>query len=251
MREGPIRTANLATRAQLATMIIELSRRPGRTLIVIDVALGWPLHVATALGVKGRSGVVALLNELIRDDEDNSNNRFEVASELNRRAGQALWWGHPRTQRYPFLSMNTRAPEGLAPRHGDAMRLIERHVGGVIKSPLQLTGIGAVGSQSILAQVMIERLRERGVEIAVWPFDEATAPVVIGEYFFSLAPWRDERGLFTDQRQVRAVARWVRRSLDEGRDVASPSLLDSLTTKQRRIVLHDEGWLVGWNSAKG
>ncbi len=246
--DGPIRTRNHATREQLTAHLDDLVARAGRTLIVIDVALGWPVGMASALGVRGRSGVVALLNELVSDEANNANNRFAVASELNRRAGAALLWGHPRSQRYDHLAMTTRAPEGLAPRPFSAKRTIEHHVGGVIKSPVQLCGVGAVGSQSVLAQVLFERMRSRGLDLSVWPFEPATTRVVVAEYFFSLLAWRAEVGRVTDERQVRSAARWARAALRDGDALDASALLGALSARERRDVLSEEGWLMGWPS---
>jgi hypothetical protein len=248
---GPLRTTNFATRHELSIRIENLAARPGRTLIVIDVALGWPQGMAYALGVKGRRGVVALLSTLLSDDDNNRNNRFDVANELNRRSGASLWWGHPATHRYTHLSMNSAAPHELAPRPFSHMRLIERHVGGVIKSPMQLSGVGAVGSQSLMAQLLFDRLRHGGMDLSVWPFEPATTRVVVAESFFSLLDWRKESGTVRDQRQVRACVRWAERELATSDPLNEVALLSQLTALERRAVLAEEGWLMGWPSRSG
>jgi hypothetical protein len=249
--DRPIRTRNFSTRAQLAQHIERVAALDGRTLIVIDVALGWPQGLAQTLGVNSRHDVVAVLNDMMVDDDNNHNNRFEVANELNRCARAALWWGHPQHRSYDSLSMTTKVPLGLRERPFSSKRLIEHHVGGVIKSPMQLSGVGAVGGQSMLAQVMFERLRQRGVPLSVWPFDEATSQVVVAEQFFSLAPWRNERGTLTDQRQVRAVARSTSGALLNEEPLTSWDLLGALSSEQRQVVRREEGWLMGWSSETG
>jgi hypothetical protein len=245
--ERPVRTSNPPTRAALADALTNLFERPGRSLVVLDVALGWPSGLAAALGLAGapRAATVALLDELVSDGPDNANNRFEVADELNRRSGAALFWGHPPGRRYRWLSATTTPPRTLAPRPFDARRLIERDVGGVIKSPMQLSGAGAVGGQSMMAQVFVHRLAAAGVELAVWPFETREARVVVGESFFSLAPWRAEAGAVSDQRQARAVARGLRGALARGADVLE-GVLATMAAPARATVRREEGWLVGW-----
>ncbi len=244
--DEPIRTQNLKTRADLARLLSRIVARPGRSLVVFDVALGWPQGTAREIGLRGTpvTAMYRLLDDMIRDAADNANNRFEVASELNRRAGSALFWGHPPTQTYAHLLPTKAVPAGLVARRVSERRRIERHVGGVIKSPFQLSGAGAVGSQSIMAQVMISRLRRAGVAIAVWPFEPPTARVVVGEYFFSLAAVASERGSCLDQRQVRAVARFLRSEVRAGRSPVREELLDALSPEDHRAVRREEGWLV-------
>ena len=250
--DGPIRTANPRTRHSLADLVRTQLARPGRSLVVLDVALGWPAGTARAIGAKGQplAATTRVLRELLTDDDRNANNRFDVANELNRRSGTSLFWGHPHGRHYDHLAP-TKAPLAhLQPRSVAERRLIEATVGGVIKSPLQLTGIGAVGGQSLLAQLWVDRLRTAGVDLAVWPFDPPDARVVVGEYFFSLADWRGERGTTPDERQVRAVVRFLRRELAAGRSPVEDALLDDLTSAQRRVVRGEEGWLVA-TSARG
>lgn len=87
-----------------------------RVLVAIDAGLGYPAGFACALGVGGAGepgagrwrAVAELLAGLVVDGDDNANNRFEVAAELNRRCGalgpdDGPFWGHPRWRVYPTL----------------------------------------------------------------------------------------------------------------------------------------------------
>ena len=246
---GPIRTWNIATRYELAEWLLARCERPGRTLLVFDVALGWPVGFGAALGLVSspHQQTVALLDDMIVDDERNVNNRFDVASELNDRCGRDLFWGHPPGRNYAHLrpTKSPRSPRDL--RMIAEKRHIERAVGSVIQSPFQLSGVGAVGSQSLLAQVFLHRLQKRGLDLEWWPFSLApTARVVAAESFFSLHPWRVERGVTPDEQQVRAAARWLCSELAAGRSPLRPELLGSLSHAQRQDVHAEEGWLAGF-----
>lgn len=246
----PIRTRNCATRAELATVLTGLVAAPGRSLVVLDIALGWPAGLARALGLVGRAhdAMGQLLDEMVTDGPDNANNRFEVAATLNARSGCALFWGHPPGRAYGALSPTTTPPAGLAPRPFDARRTLERHVGGAIKSPMQLAGAGALGGQSIIGQVFVRRWARAVGGVTVWPFEPPRSRVVVGEYYFSLCDWRAERGVVTDERQVRAAARFFRAELAAGRDPTRASLLAGLNPATRRLARDEEGWLLAYPS---
>ena len=245
---GQIRTYNVATRHQLSDLVQRLCSRASSTLIVLDVALGWPSGAATLWGEVSWRDVQRRIARDIRDDERNRNNRFAVASQLNETAGQSLFWGCPPAQRTPFLSSTTAPLAAIGPREIASERLIERHVGRGIKSPFQLLGAGAVGSQSLMAQAWIERWREH-LDLSVWPFEEPR-PVTVAESFFSLLPWAKERGSCRDEQQVRAALRWLRAN-DEDSRLTSPSLFDALSDEEREAVRTQEGWLLGFSSTGG
>jgi molybdopterin molybdotransferase len=244
--EGAPRTRtlvrNLATRRELEGDLEKVAAKAGRTLVIIDVALGWPEGLAALVaGSPRRHDVARLLGDEVTDGPRNENNRFEVASELNRRAGVALYWGHPQGRAYRFLSPTKRPPRGLAPWDGEHLRRLERACGGTIKSPLQLYGNGSVGSQSMLAQAMLERLRRAGVPLALWPYDGDGATVVVAEEFFARRLFDFPRGTVRDERQVRGCVS-VLRPLLEGAPTPLVSL-SALRQPAREVVLHEEGWL--------
>jgi molybdopterin molybdotransferase len=236
------RARNLSTRRELEDVLESLTSRPGRSLVVIDVALGWPEGLAElACGEPRRHEMAALLADLVLDGARNENNRFDVANELNARAGVALFWGHPHGRRYRHLSSTTRPPRGLARWEGQHLRRLERACGGTIKSPLQLYGNGSVGSQSMLAQAMFERLRRRGVPIGLWPYDGARAKVVVAEEFFARRLFDWPRGTVRDERQVRGCVAVMRPLLESGGGALVA--LGALGSSSRAAVLAEEGWL--------
>jgi len=236
---------NVATRRELEDRLCRLGDRPGRSLVIIDVALGWPEGLASLIcpDRPHRAGVAAVLAEMIDDDARNENNRFDVAGELNRRAGVAAFWGHPHGRTYRWLSATKAPPRGLTAWTGHHLRQLERACGGTIKSPLQLYGNGSVGSQSLLAQAMIERMRLGGVPLSVWPFERAHAKIVVVEEFFNRPEFVLRAASCRDESQVRSVAAAVARDLRAGIDPLAAVNLNALSPTDRRVVRTEEGWL--------
>src|SRR5262245_44129700 len=84
-------TRGLAT-AHLADVIDTYIAAGARVLIGFDFAFGYPRGFARALGLTGRGPrwrrTWTALGELVHDRDDNSNDRWQVASTLNRRLGR-------------------------------------------------------------------------------------------------------------------------------------------------------------------
>jgi molybdopterin molybdotransferase len=236
---------NIATRHELAERLGELATLPDRSLIIVDVALGWPVDVARVFVPRSptRASMTRLLTSMVDDGPTNANNRFEVAAELNRSIGVAVFWGHPVGHAYRGLAATRTTPRGLRAFCGERLRRLERACGGTIKSPLQLYGNGSVGSQSILAQVMFERLRRGGVDLALWPYEDSCAQVVVAEEFFARRLFVEGRGAVRDERQVRAVTSVFADDLRHGRDPLSTFDARALSATARRGVMRTEGWL--------
>lgn len=249
------RTHNIATRHQLLEFLTDVGQT-GRTLMVFDVALGWPEGLASALGVgTTRADIARFLFQRIRDDERNESNRFEVAAEINRVLKAALFWGYPHNARRPappgLSARRLVPPPDLAPYGGTGSRLLERRVQGVldsaaraIKSPFQLVGAGAVGSQSLLAQALVEHLRmNRRGDLAVWPFEEPTTSVVVAEEYFSRSVFSGEEGVVNDEAQVLGVLRELLGASNE-MDRYFDLSWRTLSPRERRHVVNEEGWLL-------
>jgi len=160
----------------------------GRRIVVgFDFPLSYPAGLTTAFpsvfgpGPPWRA-VWRTLAERIEDRADNTNNRWEVASALNRDTGCRLFWGCPASRAGPYLAVNDRPVRGLAER-GErlgSLRLAERRavgVGGAIQSPWKLAYAGSVGSQALLGIPHLEALRARyGDRLRVWPFEFPRRP---------------------------------------------------------------------------
>jgi hypothetical protein len=232
---------NIATRHAaehvLAALIDTYSDR--RVVVGCDFSFGFPHGTAVAAGfdVGGTPPWLAMWSYLathIVDGPDNRNNRFEVATELNRRFGAPRFWGAPPLAASEWLPV--RKPPIAQPFR--AVELRYRAQGLYPASGWQLLGVGSVGSQSLVGIPMLHRLRERFAHrCTVWPFEQsvgAADDVVLAEVW----PGALRADLvdavehsIKDARQVTAVAEflgtrpWPVCGLDSG------------------AAVHEEGWM--------
>ncbi|MEM8619297.1 MAG: cobalamin biosynthesis protein CbiG [Actinomycetota bacterium] len=232
---------NLSTRAlaeaRLRRLVDDATQRGDRVLVAIDVSLGYPVGTADALDLTATTGdqpwaaMWRLLTTLIVDHPSNHNNRFEVAAELNRRigGGPSPFWGCPPSAAGPTLTSTKPAHASLAEwRHVEA---VLRARGRRPSSSWQLLGAGSVGSQSLLAIPVLERLRRTHRDVAVWPF-ETPATVTIAEMWPSLLePWPAD---VRDEGQVLAAAAFLRQRGTQALTVSVP--VDACD---------EEGWVIG------
>ena len=159
----------------------------GPTLIGFDFPLGFA----------GYSIAWALIAELMKDDEDNSNNRFAVAAELNRRLtdGPAPFWGCPPKHAGPYLT--STKPPGSLPQRATEQR--------GAKPPWKLAYPGTCGSQALTGIPHVMRLRETLGDCAVWPFERRAARYTIAEIYPSLLAISKRPDEVKDQAQVRTL----------------------------------------------
>jgi len=227
-----------------------------RVLVGFDFPFGYPAGVAER--VTGQACALALwdwLAERIEDGPDNTNNRFEVAAEMNARyPGLGPFWGRPKTWPYPTI------PEkGTDRTHGDnhpsERRIADYHAKGA-KTVWQLDYRGSVGSQVLLGLPALTRLladpmlRGRG---AVWPFDTglkvSDAPLVVAEVYPSLlkrkVDLRRHDDEILDRAQVRVNAEAFTRLDADGGLAPLFAGARSLTLAERHAVETEEAWILG------
>ena len=229
-----------------------------RTLIGVDFSFGYPAGTGAAMGVGADPwrSTVALISELVVDDDRNTNNRFEVAAALNERmTGEAApFWGCPPTRVTPTLRSTKPGSFGPVGEWRIAERRL-RHVGARPSSCWQLLGAGAVGGQTLLGLPMVHRLlgSDRG-RVDVWPFTTglrapvvAPGTVVIAELWPSMLPpgvsTAGDVGMVRDEAQVRAAVDWLVSAAAEGTiaDLFTPAL----TAAERCAAEREEGWILG------
>jgi hypothetical protein len=244
-RDDTVRLSNPPTRHQARAELSELLSSAGRTLLVIDVSLGYPAGSAQWFGLGGAPAWRAwwdTISAAMTDDERNRNNRFEVAAELNRRSGgPAAFWGCPASFESDHL-VPTKPTSFPVPE----FRHLEqgwRAAGRRPASSWQLVGVGAVGSQTLTAVPVLAELVSAGAE--VWPFTTGlgvpeSGSVVIAETWPTAFDLDLPAGMVRDAAQVDGVVRRLR-SADRSGDLAS-WFTPSLPPEVRRVVETEEGW---------
>jgi hypothetical protein len=253
---------NPATRKEAETLIGAIlddrAKHRERAFMGVDFNLGFPRGLATGLALTGDEPWRALWNQIDRmvtDKADNTNNRFGVASEINRRltGGPFPFWGCP-----PRDTLTTLQPKKLRP-HGPGDIPEFRHAELAAKgasSVWKLYYNGSVGGQTILGIPMVRRLKQaRGDRMKVWPFetgwkalgepDLAGVEVVVAEVYPSLIKPTPVAGEVKDLTQVRAVAEHLAK-LDETNKLGA-LFAPAKATPPDVIVdaQHEEGWILG------
>lgn len=253
---------NPATRkeaeALIGAILDDRAKHHERTLIGFNFALGFPRGLAAALKLAGEAPWSALwsqIDRMVKDKADNTNNRFGVASEINRRltGGPFPFWGCP-----PRDTLTTLQPKRPRP-HGPADLPEFRHTELAAKgaAPLWKLSYGSsVGGQTILGIPIVRRLaKARGDKLKVWPFetgwkalgeaDLAGVQVVAAEIYPSLVGPAPVAGESRDLTQVRALAEHFAR-LDEAGKLgalfapAKGTAIDVIVDAER-----EEGWMLG------
>ncbi|OLE32885.1 MAG: hypothetical protein AUG47_05485, partial [Alphaproteobacteria bacterium 13_1_20CM_3_64_12] len=241
----------------LRELLSDAMARGERVLLGFDFPFGYPAGFAQRLGLNHAPPWRAVWDEIaarLKDAENNSNDRFTVAAEFNRRVSNRAFpfWGCPVRFTDDFLGPkhhNGHAADGLAEK-----RLIDRWMVGA-QPCWKLAYTGSVGSQSLTGIPVVRALRDdpRWAQRArIWPFETGlavpdAAQIVFAEVWPSW--WRgDIRGDYgppNDKAQVRTVARIFASADGTG---ALPMWFvgdPDLTAEQRRVVETEEAWTLG------
>jgi len=253
---------NPPTRAEaekkLAAILDDLKKRGERALVGFDFPLGFPRGVSEALKLPGEAPWRAVwdqLDRMVKDKADNTNNRFGVGSELNRRltGGPFPFWGCP-----PKDALTTLQPKRTR-AHGPDDLPEFRHADVAAKGAASIWKLyynGSVGGQAILGIPAVRRLKlARGEAVRVWPFEtgfKALGPAdlegvdaVVAEVYPSLLKVQPAAGEVKDLAQVRATAEHFAK-LDEAGKLAElfaapkAAAPDVLVDAER-----EEGWILG------
>jgi len=247
---------------------VQLKRR---VFLGFDFAYGYPAGFAKALGLTSDlppwRSIWDEFSRLLRDDEDNHNNRFDVAAELNRRCGPlpGPFWGCPMNCHLPTLSRKS-PPQGY-PYHVtpdlalERLRWVDQQAKGV-QPGWKLMGKGSVGGQSIVGIPIVRRLRDDPLLQSVsrvWPFETgflsypipAAGPCVVhGEIWPGVVPDALDPSLpIRDQAQVRAVVHWLR-DLDTQGQLGACFAPGDLPPEVIRACVEEEGWILGVKKQK-
>jgi hypothetical protein len=253
---------NPPTRAEaekrLALVLDDLKKRGERALVGFDFPLGFPRGFAAALKLPGEPPWRAVwdqLDKMVKDKPDNTNNRFGVGSEINRRltGGPFPFWGCP-----PKDALTTLQPKRTR-NHGPDDLPEFRHADLAAKGAASIWKLyynGSVGGQAILGIPFVRRLKlARGEALKVWPFETGFRPlgeadlegveVVVAEVYPSMLKPQGAPGEVKDLTQVRTTAEHFAR-LDEanrlgalfgpGKEAGADVVLDAE---------REEGWILG------
>nr|WP_214650070.1 gephyrin-like molybdotransferase Glp [Palleronia pontilimi] len=221
----------LEAEAWLADRIASEVAQGRRVMAAFDFPFGYPAGFARA--VTGADDTLALWDWLaarITDDARGRNNRFDVASELNRLfGGTGPFWGKPREEAHPDIPYrgNDRTGHGMAEKR--ACDLVAK----AASSVWQLAFPPTVGSQALMGLPMLSRLR-RLEGVAVWPFqDWHDAPAVLTEIWPGLIEGAVPKGGVRDRHQVRLLAH------------ALAALPDDELRAMMEVEAPEEGWILG------
>ncbi|MFN7303321.1 MAG: cobalamin biosynthesis protein CbiG [Phenylobacterium sp.] len=242
---------------KLTVLLDDFRKRSERALLGFDFPLGFPRGFAAALNLPGEAPWRAAwdqLDRMVKDKPDNTNNRFGVGSEINRRmtGGPFPFWGCP-----PKDTLTTLQPKRTRD-HGPGDLPEFRHADAAAKaaSIWKLYYNGSVGGQALLGIPFVRRLQAaRGAGFRIWPFetgfrnlsetDLAGVEVVAAEVYPSLYKAQPGPGEVKDLAQVRVTAEHFAK-LDEagklgavfgpGKDLAPEVVADAE---------REEGWILG------
>jgi hypothetical protein len=253
---------NPATRAEaesrLNAILDDLKKRGERALVGFDFPLGFPRGFASALKLTAEPAWRAVwdqLDRMVKDKADNTNNRFGVGSEINRRltGGPFPFWGCP-----PKDALTTLQPKRTRPHGPDDLPEF-RHADLAAKGAASIWKLyynGSVGGQALLGIPFVRRLKlARGEAMRAWPFETEFKPlteadlegvlIVAAEVYPSMLKPEGAPGEVKDLTQVRTTAEHFAR-LDEANRLGA--LFGPPKTAAAEVVLdaeREEGWILG------
>lgn len=255
---------NPATRAEaetrLATILDDLKKRGERALVGFDFPLGFPRGLAKGLALSGDKPWRAVWDQLakmVKDKADNTNNRFGVGSEINRRltGGPFPFWGCP-----PKDALTTLQPKRTR-EHGPDDLPEFRHADETANakgahSIWKLYYNGSVGGQAIVGIPAVRRLKDaRGEAVRVWPFetgfktlteaDLEGVAVVVAEVYPSMIKASPAAGEVKDLAQVRNLAEHFAKLDETGKLAAAFAAPKDLTEEALAAAETEEGWILG------
>jgi len=250
--ENP-RTRAAAT-IRLSDFLAASLDRGERVLVGFDFPFGYSAGTCDGLGLKGLKWrhLWSLLSELLQDEADNRNNRFDVGATLNKRLskGPFPFWGHDGRHEGPFLTARKHRQHG--PADMPERRQCELRVP-TAQSAFKLAYTGSVGSQALTGIPRVWEIR-RDPRLAmtthIWPFETGLAAdesvsVVLAEVYPSLVPHEDLPDKPKDAGQVTAIAKHFA-ALD-ARDALAPLFAGdpALSEAEREAVVAEEAWILG------
>ena len=207
-----------SARDQLGNLLTGLLDKNKRVLVGFDFPFGYPDGTTRKLGLEGAPWHVIwqLLTDLIFDNQNNCNNRFDVADQLNKTIGhpEGPFWGHPATHTYNFLKPTRPTYENELTEKRICEKLLTK-----LQPVWKLNGAGSVGGQTLTGLPVVNTLRidDRLKENScIWPFETGLRslevedikrhPIVFTEIYPSLVAPSSSTKHVKDALQVQAIA---------------------------------------------
>lgn len=234
-----------------------------RVLIGFDFAFGYPSGYIPALGISdGWHGFLTFLTDLIRD-ENNENNRFQVADLLNARLGkgQGPLWGHPATHSYKHLGPKKNGfPHRTETGQIEEFRCVDLNLRSKGLQPIwKICYTASVGGQTLTGLPHLQRIstdKDIGSHVVIWPFDTgfiadpyASRPdtvATIVEIWPGIMPIDPRyKSDIRDEGQVKTISEYMKDIFQRGEidrcfkpsDISVAPNLDDITEQ--------EGWIFG------
>lgn len=269
--QGEIQVKYFRTRMyaidQVRQFLLEAIAKKKRVLVGFDFVYGYPAGLAVCLGNDGKvphwKFVWDEIANQIVDDDMNRNNRFEVATSLNRRIGGGAgpFWSAPARYQTEWLT-GKRIGQFEYPYRSkigpnlDEFRLTETVLRGT-QSAWKLYAPGSVGGQGLTGIPNVRSLRfdpELDANSTVWPFETGfEAPrsdhgplVCHTEIWPGVAEQSlDGTDKIIDRAQVSALCSWAS-TLDRSNRLAELFFEpEGLSEDQVEKCVNEEGWILG------
>jgi len=257
--------------ANITSCLLDQVKKRRRILVGFDFPYGYPTGFASALdlqtGTESWRSVWAKLTEKVVDSNNNQNNRFVAAGELNTILGNGNpgpFWGHP--VGYNINNLQATSPGFPFNARGNVqlkrLRIVEsRLTRNGIQETWQLFGRGSVGSQALVGIPYVYKLlRHVGLDTIsrVWPFETqfTTTPscnrgpfILHAEIWPGLVNQRTQEltanGWIRDRAQVRIMCQWAAECDNEGTLGQFFERPNGLDQQQVQSCIEEEGWILG------
>ena len=212
------------------TDLVRTERAAGRRVLMgFDFPFGYPRGFGEAL--TGSTDPLAVLDwfEARIEDAPETNNRFDLAGEINavHGNGQGPFWANGLKRDIKGLPRTKAGYANPFPYR----RLCEEQAKGSFTC-WQMAGAGSVGSQVMMGLPVLARMR-RDLDARIWPFEALDSDLAVIEVWPSLTAGAAPEGWIKDQWQVAEVALQIA-------GLAPEQLAQMLDVADRT-----EGWIFG------